>query len=72
MSDQTLSHTARTSEVPSLERRTAEDHATPPRPTTLPEERKDAGATTGVMRIKVPAESVDKSAKRDADKPAGV
>jgi hypothetical protein len=73
MSERTINHTARTGEMPTLERRQIEEpREVPLPPDTLPEERKDAGATTGIMRIKVPAEGNDQSAKGDADKPAGV
>lgn len=70
MSDKTQDFTARTGEISKLDVREAMNRRESPRPDTLPEEKPEAGSTTGMIRIT--QEDLDEIArrKRDMDQPA--
>jgi hypothetical protein len=70
MSDKTQDFTARTGEISKLDVREAINRRESPRPDSVPEEKPDAGSTTGLIRIT--QEDLDEMArrKRDTDQPA--
>lgn len=69
MPEKTQNTSARTGELPRLERETRDRERERTSPEDAPEQKKNSGATTGVIRIIT--ESSDKTATREADKPAG-
>lgn len=69
MPDNTHNTSARTGELPRLERDSHERERERPSPDNLPEAKKNTGATTGVIRILT--ETSDQTANREADKPTG-
>ena len=60
---------ARTGEIPRMEREDRKQDREQSSQEIIPEQKKNSGATTGVIRIIT--ESPDDTATREADKPAG-